>query len=508
MKGKNPRKQIILSISILVSGREETVGKCLDSLETLRRKVPCELILTDTGCAPQLWERLRQRADKALQFTWCDDFAAARNAGLEAAQGQWFMFMDDDEWFESTARIEKFFLSGEYRRYESASYVQRNYGDKAGTCWGDIYLTRMTRRRPDTRFYYPIHESLRPLLDPEKYLDDYVHHYGNIPEDREAWMAKRHRNLKLLLPAIEADPHCMKHYLQAVAEYYVCGEREAAGEMADKGVANMDPAMGVENLGHFDGLCAASVRISQERDRMDDAVGKGRKYLEKAAVCDLAKASICCDLTIAYGILGQWGECLRYAGTYLQWREYFAGHKAERIRQETLLLDDCFCDARARRAAGWGFAASIFLGKAGEGEALLEKESLDWWLETVQDWYILASRPLREKWQGDFGRLMPAIGEGGHGAPQPQADGWEKGGQYSRMRQLYGILTREEPEASAPAAPAVTPEMAALAEQLKERVRQLIGQNQLEAALGAVRQLKEYFPEDEELAALEAQCVR
>ena len=154
----------------------------------------------------------------------------------------------------------------------------------------------------------------------------------------------------------------MKHYLQAVAEYYVCGEREAAGEMADKGVANMDPAMGVENLGHFDGLCAASVRISQERDRMDDAVGKGRKYLEKAAVCDLAKASICCDLTIAYGILGQWGECLRYAGTYLQWREYFAGHKAERIRQETLLLDDCFCDARARRAAGWGFAASIFLG--------------------------------------------------------------------------------------------------------------------------------------------------
>ena len=57
----------------------------------------------------------------------------------------------------------------------------------------------------------------------------------------------------------------------------------------------MDPAMGVENLGHFDGLCAASVRISQERDRMDDAVGKGRKYLEKAAVCDLAKASICCD---------------------------------------------------------------------------------------------------------------------------------------------------------------------------------------------------------------------
>ena len=80
MKGKNPRKQIILSISILVSGREETVGKCLDSLETLRRKVPCELILTDTGCAPQLWERLRQRAGQ-------DCFAPAQSVLMPEKQG-------------------------------------------------------------------------------------------------------------------------------------------------------------------------------------------------------------------------------------------------------------------------------------------------------------------------------------------------------------------------------------------------------------------------------------
>lgn len=516
MSRRNNKKQVILSISILVSGREETVGKCIDSLEGLRRRVPCELILTDTGCEARLWERLRQRADKTLQFTWCDDFSAARNVGLKAAEGQWFMFMDDDEWFESTARIEKFFLSGEYRRYESASYIQRNYGDKAGARWGDIYLTRMIRRRPDTRFYYPIHESLRPILDPEKFLDDYVHHYGNIPEDREAWMGKRRRNLKLLLPAIEADPHCMKHYLQAAAEYYVMGEREAAGEMADKGVANMDPAMGVENLGHFDGLCAASVRISQERDQAYDAVRKGREYLEKAAVCDLAKASICCDLAIAYGMLGQWRECMRYAGSYLQWKEYFAGHKAERIRQETLLLDACFCDARARRAAGWGFAASIFLKAAGDGEGLLEKESLEWWLETVQDWYILASEQLRENWQSDFGCLMDTIGEADQGASGLRTDVWEKGRRYSRLRQLYGILTSPETEAkessggtkaAAVSKAAVTPEMEALAAQLKEKVRLLIRQGQKQAALGAVRQLKEYFPEDEELAELEEQCA-
>lgn len=510
-----------MSISILVSGREETVGKCVDSLENLRRKVPCELILTDTGCDAQLWERLKPRADKTLRFTWCDDFSAARNAGLAVAEGLWFMFMDDDEWFESTARIEKFFLSGEYRRYESASYIQRNYSDKAGSRWGDIYLTRMTRRRRETRFYYPIHESLRPLLDPEKYLEDYVHHYGNIPEDREAWMAKRHRNLRLLLPAIEADPHCMKHYLQAVAEYHAMGEQEAAGEIADKGIANMDPAMGVENLGHFDGLCAAAVRISRERGESNAAVRKGQEYLEKAVICDLAKASICCDLAMAYGEMGQWRECLRYAESYLKWKGYFAGHKAERIRQETLLLDDCFDDARGRRPAGWGFAAAIFLGRAADAELLLGKEPLEWWLETVQQWYILASETVRQKWQSDFAGLMDGIGGAYKGTPEPQAKHWEKEGQYCCIRQLYGILTSPDPGAGEPEAAgtqaaaadktavpraAATPEMAALAAQLKEKVRLLIRQDQRQAALEAVRQLRGYFPEDEELAALEEQC--
>ena len=42
-------KSVVLSISILISGREE-MRKCLDSLSPLMEKVSCELILVDTGC--------------------------------------------------------------------------------------------------------------------------------------------------------------------------------------------------------------------------------------------------------------------------------------------------------------------------------------------------------------------------------------------------------------------------------------------------------------------------
>ena len=128
----------------MVSGREETMGKCIASLERLRRRVPCELILTDTGCSEEAQEWLRRKADKVIPFSWCNDFAAARNVGLKAASGLWFMFLDDDEWFEDTREIENFFLTGEYKRYNSASYIVRNYANMEGTLWRDTALRRMT----------------------------------------------------------------------------------------------------------------------------------------------------------------------------------------------------------------------------------------------------------------------------------------------------------------------------------------------------------------------------
>ena len=42
--------QILLTISILISNRPDTVRKCLDSIQPLLKKVPSELILVDTGC--------------------------------------------------------------------------------------------------------------------------------------------------------------------------------------------------------------------------------------------------------------------------------------------------------------------------------------------------------------------------------------------------------------------------------------------------------------------------
>ena len=118
--------KIVLSISMLISG-QENMDKSLASLHFFKEALPCEIILVDTGCGAEGRALAETVADQIIDFKWCDDFAKARNAGLKKCRGEWFLYLDDDEWFEDPKAIINFFQSGEYKKYNSASYYVRNY---------------------------------------------------------------------------------------------------------------------------------------------------------------------------------------------------------------------------------------------------------------------------------------------------------------------------------------------------------------------------------------------
>ena len=99
----------------------------MESIKPILEAVPSELIAVDTGCTDGSVKIVEEYADKIIKFKWCDDFSKARNTGLKAASGEWFMFIDDDEWFEDATEIIEFFNSGEYKSYGRASYLVRNY---------------------------------------------------------------------------------------------------------------------------------------------------------------------------------------------------------------------------------------------------------------------------------------------------------------------------------------------------------------------------------------------
>jgi glycosyltransferase involved in cell wall biosynthesis len=190
----NPKwDETLLTIGMIVKNEEKDLEKCLKSLEHLRHIIKCELIIVDTGSVDNTVSIAEKYADEVRHFTWINDFSAARNESMRDAKGDWFMFIDADEWFENTKEIEKFFRDGDYINYNFATYIQRNY--LADGQYNDFFAPRMTKLLPDQHFFKKIHESLT-LIYPVKYFHDYVHHYGYMGEISQK---KVLRNMEMLL---------------------------------------------------------------------------------------------------------------------------------------------------------------------------------------------------------------------------------------------------------------------------------------------------------------------
>lgn len=230
------KKSVVLSISLLVSGRKET-RKCLDSLKPIMEQIPCELILVDTGCEGETKALLEEYTDKIIPFVWCADFSKARNAGLEKSSGEWFLYLDDDEWFEDASEIIQFFQSGEYKKYQSACYKQRNYANYQRTTYMDSYVSRMIKRESNTRFVSSIHEYLAPFKGPTRLFETYVEHFGYVFDTEKEKYAHSKRNVDLLLDMIKKEPMNSRWDIQLLQEYWGMGEVEKTIEIALKGIA-------------------------------------------------------------------------------------------------------------------------------------------------------------------------------------------------------------------------------------------------------------------------------
>ena len=213
------KEHILLSISMLISGRDE-MEKSLNSLLYFKNAFPTEIILVDTGCNEEQRALAEQYADKIINFTWCNDFGAARNAGLKEAQGEWFMYLDDDEWFENPQEIISFFTTGEYRKYNSASYIVRNYMDPNGNNYIDSYPSRMVKLNSSIHFVGRIHEFLTPFCEPRKEFNDFVHHYGYVYKNEQEHVKHVWRNIEPLLVIRKEYPGDPRWIMQLDQEYF------------------------------------------------------------------------------------------------------------------------------------------------------------------------------------------------------------------------------------------------------------------------------------------------
>ena len=85
-----------ISACVITKNEEKNIGRWLDCM----RQLADEMIVVDTGSTDATVELAQAAGAKVCHFSWCDDFAAAKNFALEQANGDWILFLDADEYFE------------------------------------------------------------------------------------------------------------------------------------------------------------------------------------------------------------------------------------------------------------------------------------------------------------------------------------------------------------------------------------------------------------------------
>lgn len=344
-------KKVVLSIGLLVSNRKDTIKRCLDSLQSIREAIPCQLIITDTGCDADLRITLEQYADTINEFTWCTDFAKARNANLSQAVGKWYLYLDDDEWFVDTEELIDFFKSGAYKKFEGACYVQHNYQNMEGTLYSDDYVSRMIRLTEDTHFVGKIHEYLVPVPQKNCLLNSWVDHYGYAFKNEEETQKHYERNSKLLLEMIKEEPNNQRWWTHLAQEYISIRDGDKLRQLAEDGLHLVDQLDDIEstiNRGTFY-MCAI---VAYECDHDDE---------KECEACDRTLADprntrLCMAFAKwwkahCYMRMGKYKEAEKYLKDYFKEYQYFIKNENEHIIQKQgLIVGQCYDDIKVTEA--------------------------------------------------------------------------------------------------------------------------------------------------------------
>ena len=141
-----------LSACLIVRDEIASLGMCLDSLEN----VVDEIAVVDTGSTDGTLGLVERRATRFAQRAWTDDFAAARNASPDLAQGEWTLIVDADERLVGDpAQLRKAIARPHALAYQ---LEQRNELGNGAT--GSAFITRLFRRLPEIRYVGRAHEHV------------------------------------------------------------------------------------------------------------------------------------------------------------------------------------------------------------------------------------------------------------------------------------------------------------------------------------------------------------
>jgi len=221
---------------VIAKDEAEMIGECLRSATS----AVDEILVLDTGSTDRTVQIAQEHGAQVISFEWIDDFAAARNAALAQARGQWVLVLDADERLAPGAATA---IRAAIRRdnfdcgmlpLHDASTLGASHAqvlDGTHRRGEPVLLPRLLRRTHDLRWTGVVHENIACWLTAPgrrlKALPASIVHYGAVPEIRES-RAKNARNLRLLRRRVQMEPEDISARTYLAEELHTGGRAEEA----------------------------------------------------------------------------------------------------------------------------------------------------------------------------------------------------------------------------------------------------------------------------------------
>ncbi|MEN6350455.1 MAG: glycosyltransferase [Syntrophomonas sp.] len=203
-----------LSLTMIVKDEEKCLNRCLDSVKDLVD----EIIIVDTGSTDKTLDICRSYNAQVFPYKWNNNFAEARNFGLDKVTMDWVLWLDADEELALRNREQ---LRTLFADYDAISVPLVNYyGEKIDHDQVvQIAQPRFFRNHMGFRFENKIHEwlNISSAYEQERvgFLDLEIYHYGYVNSQIEG-KQKFNRNVNLLLQELkEEKSHAWTHYYLA-----------------------------------------------------------------------------------------------------------------------------------------------------------------------------------------------------------------------------------------------------------------------------------------------------
>lgn len=242
----------LISLCLIARDEEQMLPGCLASV----RGVVDEIVAADTGSTDRTRALLDAAGARVIDFPWCDDFAAARNAVLAQARGRYVLVLDADERLGAQAgkRLRK---AAEEARVDCGllplHHASRLDAREDEVLSGrarlidPVLLPRFLRRAADLAWEGVVHENVGSWLQRPgrviRRIEAPIVHLGAVPEWRAA-RNKRQRNLSLL------EARCRQEATSPVPRAYLAhellrdGQIERARAVVDEALELMVAARG------------------------------------------------------------------------------------------------------------------------------------------------------------------------------------------------------------------------------------------------------------------------